>query len=53
MKIFFSRINTGEYGFPYCGPFLTPRDHDLKYFNLHYINMTYSGSVALEKNIFK
>jgi hypothetical protein len=29
-KKIFSNINTSEYGFPYCGPFLTPRDHDLK-----------------------
>jgi hypothetical protein len=51
-------INTYNYGFPYCGPSQTPGDHDLNktestlYQKAFMFNMTYSGSVVLEK-VFK
>ena len=56
-EIFFN-INICKYGFPYCGPSRPPGTIMLIILNLHYIrsfhvNMTYSGSVVLEKKIFQ
>jgi hypothetical protein len=36
-KIFFSDINTSEYGFPYCGPIQPPGTMIWRNLNLHYI----------------
>jgi hypothetical protein len=56
-KIFFN-LNTCKYGFPYCGP--SRPSGTMMWTILNYIisesfhiNMIYSGSVVLEKMIFK
>jgi hypothetical protein len=56
-KIFFN-INICKYSFPYCSPSRPLGTMIWTILNLHYIrklscNMAYSGSVVLEKKIFK
>jgi hypothetical protein len=56
-RLFFD-INIGKYGFPYCDPSWATRpwfEETWIYImsESFHVNMTYSGSVVLEKKIFK
>jgi hypothetical protein len=55
---FFFNTNTNEYGFPYCGPSQPwgPWFEETWIYIISesfHVNLTYSGSVVLEKKIFK
>jgi hypothetical protein len=52
-KFFFSNINACKYGFPIVAP-PDPGNHNVNNSeSTLYVNMTYSGSVVLEKKILK